>query len=282
MRRKLFNDYLTELKKDDIIKYYITDNHTCAECISFFNVSMTTFMRILKAYNIKKPKDLHTIQIKKSKLKKYGNENYNNTDKRTQTNIEKYGVENQFQREDIIIESQKVKETKYGSKNNIIKNHQTRIKNSGSLEQSYQSQIDTYKQTCLQRYQVLNTAQLRTSHVKAAETRKKAQSEEGIYFDSGWEALVYDYARSKEYQIEYQVPVKYNNAQQVTFIDFKINDQLYEVKGPHLLNEAFTNFSMQDKIKCYQEYNVHIITKISDLHKDLTGLDLIDINNLNF
>lgn len=150
----LFKDYINLIPKEKIIQEYITNNKSWQECLVIFNIGSTMFSRLLHYYEIKKPKDLHTQNIKKVKLERYGDENYNNSEQTKKTNIEKYGVDNQFKRQDLMEEVRAKNLKKYGSKNNIYKNLQTRIENSGSLENSYKSQIVKTRQTVLEKYGV--------------------------------------------------------------------------------------------------------------------------------
>ena len=172
MKRLLFEDYVKMISKQEIENVYIQQNKTVKECLKMFNISQTTFMRLLSYYQIHKPKNLHTANIKKSKLERFGDPNYNNHEKRTQTNLEKYGVENQFQRAELFPQIQQLKQDRYGSYNNVQKNMETRIKNSGSLEASYTKQHDTYKQTCLKKYGIANTAKLTEVRQQIANTLK--------------------------------------------------------------------------------------------------------------
>ena len=166
MARLLFEDFLNRIDKNELTLEYITKNKTVKECCELFEVSQTMLMRILKYHDIKKPKDAHVQNIKKSKLANFGDPNYNNHEKRTKTNLEKYGVENQFQRHDLFPSIQQLKRDRYGTYNNIEKNMATRIKNNGTIEASYAKQQETYRQTCLERYGVTNSA-------KVAEVRKQ-------------------------------------------------------------------------------------------------------------
>lgn len=93
------------IEKDLIIDYYITQNHSWKETLIYFHTSSATLSRLIKEYNISKPKDLHVINIKKSKQTHYGDPNYNNRDKAAQTNLNKYGVDNQFKRKEFIREA---------------------------------------------------------------------------------------------------------------------------------------------------------------------------------
>ena len=172
MARLLFEDYLQQIDKNELINNYITENKSVKECCLIFNIGQSMLMRILKHYKIRKPKDAHVQNIKKSKLEHFGNPNYNNHAKRTQTNLEKYGVENQFQRPELFPQIQQLKRDRYGSYNNIKKNLETRAQNSGSLEASYAAQQETYKQTCLKKYGVPNTAKVEGIRRQIASTLK--------------------------------------------------------------------------------------------------------------
>lgn len=54
-------------------------------------------------------------KIKKTKLEKYGDENYVNLEKQKQTMIERYGVENSYQSEEIKEKIKQIKKEKYGN-----------------------------------------------------------------------------------------------------------------------------------------------------------------------
>ena len=181
-------------------------------------------------------------KARKTKLERYGDPGYHNYEKMKQTNLAKYGQESP---------------------------HNT----------------EKAKQTCIERYGVANVSQLRETHVKKAKTRlKNSIACDGTQLDSGWEVLVYDYAIQKGYNIETQIPVNYNDGTQVTFIDFKINGQLYEIKGTHLLNNCWesSGIKIDDKLKCYKENNVIIITDTSKVDELDPELSYVNIYNLAF
>lgn len=160
MARKLFIDFLHEIPKDKLYELYILENKSVKECTEILEIGQSMFMRLAKHYGIQKPKELSTQNIKRSKLERYGDENYNNHAQRTKTNLQKYGVENQFQRKELFPQIYQLKLDRYGSYNNISKNMETRIAHFGSKEASYAHQTTTYKQTCLEKYGVTNAAKL--------------------------------------------------------------------------------------------------------------------------
>lgn len=104
-----FKDLIKEISKEDILQYYNEENHTIAESSEYFGISFGMFIRLLKYYNIHKDKDKHMEQIKKTKLEKYGDENFNNRDKSKETCLKKYNVDNPFKDREKIINSYKQK-----------------------------------------------------------------------------------------------------------------------------------------------------------------------------
>lgn len=185
MKRKLFKDFLSEITKEDLMNIYITENNSAVETAKHYSINVSMLMRILRHYGIKKPNDLHIKQIKLSKLKNHGSENYNNHQKTVRTNLEKYGVENQFQREDLFPRIQQIKLERYGSRNNIQKNMETRAEHYGSIEESYRAQQETYKRTCMSRYGVSNSAKLQETRDKIA-AQLKATFQELYGCDNYW------------------------------------------------------------------------------------------------
>ena len=81
---------------DEIIKYYIEENHSKIETNQHFGINNTTLIRIFKHYGVKKPKLLSYEHNKKTNLERYGDPNYNNMEQYKKTCLEKYGVDNYF------------------------------------------------------------------------------------------------------------------------------------------------------------------------------------------
>ena len=106
-----FNAVKNKIPKESVLEYYEIENHnhTIKECLTHFDISNATFIKLLRAYGIHKSKEAHTAQIKKTKLDRYGNESYNNIEKIKETNLANYGVENQFQRTELMWESYQAK-----------------------------------------------------------------------------------------------------------------------------------------------------------------------------
>lgn len=271
-----------ELKKSFIAKLGV-DNPQKSK-----KVQEKTKQTCLKKYgteNVFQNKEIQEKQ-KQTCLKKYGCENvFQATEIKNKikaTCLEHYGVEHNTQSEEIKAKIRQTKLERYGDAgyHNFEKTKQTNLRKYGS--ENIFSNPEKTKQTCQEKYGVSNVSKLRDVHIKMANTRSKSVAKDGTKFDSGWEVLVYEYALSKGYTIERQIPLNYND-NQTTFIDFKINGKLYEVKGTHLLNNVWLEdgVSIEDKIACYKDNNISIITDINKIIQN-PDINYIDIHNLNF
>lgn len=143
---------------DEIIQYYITENHSKVETSAYFGINEATLTRIFHHYGVKKPKLLSYEHNRKTNLLKYGDPNYNNPEKYKQTNLEKYGVENIFK------DVQKVREAylaKLGVSNPnklewvIKKREQTNLQRYGAKSGAQTKEIkEKVRQTNIERYGV--------------------------------------------------------------------------------------------------------------------------------
>ena len=249
---KIFKDYVEEISKESLIEYYITKNHSQKECHEHFNIKSTMFSRLLNYYNIHKPKELHTVQIKKSKKEHFGDENYNNSSKRTKTNLEKYGVENQFQRKELFPKIQEKKFEKYGNYNNIQKNLETRTEHYGSIEESYKQQQETYRQTCLEKYGVTNSAKLKETREKIAEQLKETFTEKygcNCYWTKD-DAKRSNGSKNSKANLEFKTLLEQNNIkykQEVLYdnkwFDFEVDNYLIEINPTPTHNSTWSPYS---------------------------------------
>lgn len=267
MARLLFEDYLAKIDKESLFTEYIVNNKTVKECCNIFCVGQTMLMRILKYYEIRKPTDAHVKNIKKSKLEHFGDPNYNNHAKRTQTNLEKYGVENQFQRKELFPQIVQVKVDRYGTYNNTAKNRATRIANSGSLEASYAKQIETYKQTCLERYNTDNTAKLISVRQQIAESLKETFLERyGVenYWTTPEAKLSNGSKNSKANQNFCELLTEAGLTFEQEFplsgkrFDFKVQDTLIEINPTATHNSTWGIFKKEGLDKNYHKIKTNI------------------------
>lgn len=233
-----YKDYLDKITPEELIQHYDKENRTLSEASSYFNVSQAIFLRILKYYNFHKSKESHIAQIKKSKLEKYGDANYNNPSQTRITNIEKYGVDNQFKRKDMMDDIRKANEEKYGSKNNIYKNLKTREQNNGSVHDSYLKQIEKTRQTNLEKYGVDWAAKsdIVKDHIKEA-VKETFQEKYGC--DNYWsspEAKRSNGSKNSKANLEFEELLKSHNINyekefllENRYYDFKVNNTLIEI-----------------------------------------------------
>lgn len=142
------------------------------------------------------------------------------------TNLEKYGVDYFTKSDDFQQLSNKTRLEKYGIENwnNWKKGHETRIKNSGSLEESYKQGFEVQKQTMLDRYGyecILVSPEIE-SHTK------KKHSKPNEYFASLLDRLNIIYER------EFVIGSK--------SFDFKVGDYLIEINPTATHNSTYGVF----------------------------------------
>ena len=156
-------DALVKLvSKEEFNEFYINQNHSYQETAKHFNITETQFFQLVDYYNCRKPKTVSTKISAETKQEKYGSSTYNNREQSIKTCYEKYGVSNPAQVTSFMNAAHETKVEHYGMDNcnNWIKNHETRIQNSGSLEESYIITTQHRQQTLLEEYGVDNAAKL--------------------------------------------------------------------------------------------------------------------------
>lgn len=124
-----------------------------------------------------------------TKIEKYGSlENYysKTQEKARKTSIEKYGVDHPQKVESIIARrtetfNRHAKEEGF-LENRSEKAKQTRILNSGSLEESYKASVEKARETCIKRYGVSNPNQNKSIKEKASTAREKKLSENPNFY----------------------------------------------------------------------------------------------------
>ena len=177
-------ELISLVKKEDIIKLYITENNTRQETADKLNIKTYHLDKLCKYYDIVKPKELTNkriresqnknkdevvAKIKQTKLERYGDENYNNTRQSKKTRLKKYGEyhNNTEKAKETCLKKygvpynpgqpEKAKKTKlerYGDENyNNAKQQQITIKQKHEdLDAYYKEVSDKAKQTRLEKY----------------------------------------------------------------------------------------------------------------------------------
>lgn len=286
------------INKEILYQYYIIENHSIKECAKYFNSTLHAIKILIKEYQIQKEqKDVIKIG-KKTKLERYGNENYNNIEKGLETKLQRYGreydssnekrkitlidkygsLENAYQ-----LSSEKSKQTcleKYGV-DNIFKSDIFRDKISETFLNKYgtihYTQSEDFKskskQTCLQKYGVENYSQSSQAKEKHNKTyQEKVAKGISLYdycihnkrytykdkkFDSSWELALYIYLKDHNIVFEYQPNISfeytYNNFKHWYYPDFKIGEDIVEIKSDYLFrrmsDKFYSNYSELENSK---------------------------------
>ena len=162
-----------------------------------------------------------------------------------QTNLEKYGVPCSLQAEQIKVKTQKTCLEKFGT---TIPQQNIKVK-------------EKTKQTCIEKYGVPTYAMTKEYHIKK-QTRYVFNNE---HFDSFPELCFYMYYFYTN-QIITHLPLKlsyfFDNVEHYYFPDFKINNQLIEIKSDYLFNKMQEENTLSNaKYKCMLENNVKILLK---------------------
>lgn len=245
-----------------------------------------------KHYNDINFKNNLIAKRKNTLLKKYNNENYNNVEKREITKLLKYNNKNYNNREKFIkttiekyngvgfgseIIKNKIKQTNIINHNNseyrnTDKMIETAIKN-GGIGTSRKTILEKIKNTMLEKYG-------KDHNWKIPEFRKNNYNKkyfyDNVYFDSSWELAYYIWLKDHNIDFEYhpKIYLKYdfNGKEHYYEPDFKVNNELIEIKGPHFFNEKgeFINPYNKNlnelykvKYQCMLKNNVKIIVDIS-------------------
>lgn len=154
-------------------------------------------------------------------------------------------------------------------------------------------QLDRFKRKgeegCLKKYGVRRPMQSRDIHIKMSRNRKNIRAIDGTPLDSLYEKQVYDFCKLLGLSIERNIPIQfeYEGKCRTTFIDFRIDGLLFEVKGLPYLQGVYDYAQLvpiDKKLQIYRENHVILITDYAmrDLfgHKDSTesnGLKHLDI-----
>ena len=177
--------YRNNIDKHPICKYcgkkvkFINPHKGYAEycCAKCFNNSPDVIKKKkqTKLERYGDPNFTNTQKMQQTKLERYGDPNFTNTQKMQQTNLERYGVISTLQTKEVKEKAKQTKSERYGDENysNRKKAKQTCLEKYGS-EYSFQSDVikEKSKQTMLNRYGVEYAQQNKDIIKKSKETLK--------------------------------------------------------------------------------------------------------------
>ena len=185
MSQRVSKQKITDkLIREDVINFYIVENHSLEECLEHYNIKKTSFQSYLHEYNILKDKKLAQQVIKRNNLAKYGCISHTQTseykNKIKKQNIDKYGVEYYFQTDEYKAKATKTLKENYKVEHPLqCKALQEKAQN--TLMQNYgvkspllsQDIKDKVKQTNRERYGVDNPFANEEVKAKIHETWKE-------------------------------------------------------------------------------------------------------------
>lgn len=210
------------------------------------------------------------IKTKHTKQDKYGDENYNNRDKYKETCLDKYGVDCYCKTNDFIDKRKSTYQQNYGV-DSPAKAEAVRKKMQNTCFERYgvthnwasKDKKLNGRATMLRKYGDEQPLRLKQFIQKISKARKCVASD-GTELDSHYELYVYEWCLRNNKKVERNIPIKYqfNGSNHTTFIDFKIDDKLYEVKGGHLLSGIYdyVGVPIAVKLDIYKENDVTVIT----------------------
>ena len=214
-------------------------------------------------------------KAKKTIIDTYGSlENFytDRFEKIKQSNMEKYGVEFNWQRDDI---KEKIKQTsldKYGMANGggsieSLKKAKDTWNKKYNVDNVFQLQEvkEKSKKTCLEKY----GKEYYTQTDAYQQSVHKKYLYNNIRFDSSWELAFYIYCIDNGLDIK-RCPdsftyITQDGKEHFYTPDFIVNDKIYEIKGDHLFNESgelgfLGQEKDKEKYKIIQENNIILIT----------------------
>lgn len=193
------------------------------------------------------------------------------------TMLNKYGVEHPCQVSEI---SQKAITT---MRRTMLQKYGTEIPS--HIEAANNRRIENIKSTMLLRYGAEYPGQVKEIHDRMARNCFNKSADDGTHVDSSYEQLFYNFLLRNEIEFEYQIPLsyEYNESKHVSYIDFRIANKFYEVKGAHLLQGIYDYAKyavpIAVKLKVYSENQVTLITDRSmrylfENSENLKGVDI--------
>ena len=270
MRRFAEDEY------SQIIEYY--KDHTVTDTSLHFHRNLDTIKKVLKDNNV----ELHTKEyntfLKNKKFKqtclvKYGCESSNSADivkkHKEESILKKYSVKNISQLEEVKKKKEQTCLDHFG------------VKNPGQVEEIKNKMA----RTCLEKYGETNPNKTREVQEKVLNTKLtrygcipigQRYKYNNIYFHSFPEICVYLYCITKGIPIErepLQLEFYCNNKKHFYVPDFKIRNELVEIKGNQFLSEDGTwicpfNKTEEGIALTKAKYRCAIENKVKILYKD--------------
>lgn len=256
------------------IKYlYENTDLSAKEIAQQVNMTADMVRNRINKYSFKRTKEqISKIMSEKQKVRwnNYTKEQQDEIkQKMSQTNKEVWENRNKEQKQEII--QHRLETINNKSEEELQK---TRNKISKSVTKYFESiSLDKYnnwREKLSYAQQHLSPEIYKQKILKDRQTKHKnnsfrnASANDGKHFDSNYEVIVYEFCRRNHIPLQTQIPIRfeYNGKEHITFIDFKIDNYLFECKGGHLLLDIFGKqpIPIEVKLDVYTKNHVILIT----------------------
>lgn len=296
----LQNESIKEKQRNTMIENYGVEHAAQSEIIK--DKMKSIFTEKYGVDNPMKNDYIHQ-KAKDTVLDRYGVENVFQSEeikeKIKKTNIERYGVKHIQQNEDIHKKTEETNIERYGVKSFLLTDEcienrtnaynlnkkeileKVKITNQKLYGVDWYVQSEDFKnkskETCLDRYGV--EFAMRNDEIKSKIANTKLDKYGTLslnytycyndtYFDSSWELAFYIYHKDKKHKIErepkYFSYIGSDSKEHLYFVDFKVGNKYYEIKGDHLIDfykngKIKTLKNNNEKYKCMKKHNVILI-----------------------
>ena len=213
-------------------------------------------------------------KAKTTNLTKYGSENVMGNDKIAERAKSHTKQAFDLHRSEIISKKAHTCMNKYGV-THPMKSTEVKSKLLATIRQKYHNpelkstlQLPEIKQriddTNLNKYGT--TIPMQTHDVWKKQSCKKSKyiASDGTKLDSQYEIDVYEFCLRNDLEVQTNIPLHYtyDEVDHVTYIDFKIDGQLFECKGEHMMEGYFDyrGVPMSAKLEVYRANHVVVIT----------------------
>lgn len=256
------------------IKYlYENTNLSAKEIAQQINMTVDMVRNRINKYSFKRTKEqISKIMSEKQKVRwnNYTKEQQDEIkQKMSQTNKEVWENRNKEQKQEII--QHRLETINNKSEEELQK---TRNKISKSVTKYFESipldKYNNWREKLSYAQQHLSPEIYKQKILKDRQTKHKnnsfrnASANDGKHFDSNYEVIVYEFCRRNHIPLQTQIPIRfeYNGKEHITFIDFKIDNYLFECKGGHLLLDVFGKqpIPIEVKLDVYTKNHVILIT----------------------
>lgn len=252
-------------------EFVITSSTTPTACCSKECSQIKRESTMLSRYGVRVPTENPEIyeKAKKSILKKYGVEHAAQAqsvkDKVSQKFMDKYGVPWPTMMDDFAEKSKQTCLDRYGVE----------------FTSQIPGRTERMLSTNMERYGAPTPMQSSKIRKSSYDTRCKIVASDGTHLDSLYEKAVYEFFLKLGIAVEREIPrsYTYGDVDRVTYVDFKVGDLLFEVKGGHLMQGCFDyqGVPIDVKLDVYKKHHVIVIT--DELGRDKFGKPNSSVSN---